>query len=805
MTENKYFEVVLNTSAGKIFNELKNITEPDEKKKNEIRRRWIWELIQNASDCTPKHSTINISLEITDTEISFSHDGVPFSYDNLFSLITQGSEKQQSEEKLTGKFGTGFMSTFLLSGIVEIEGAFIRKDGTWTDMSFTIDRNNIDYQDIRNKTKKMLIDLETLNQNTNEAAEKINKTKFHYNLSGTSESIAAVKQGAEDLQTTLLYLLAFNEKINSINYNGKIYKRETGNSVPVFDDYKFFSVKTDDPDYDNMKYLLISEQNNVTIACPVKYDSVNKLLTFLPIPENMPKLFCNFPLIGSEEYAFPIIVNSDLFDVVIDRDTIRDGNADNKKIIEEAVSLYKSLIDSCAESGNTRNEYNICILKSGQYSGLQKYYYDEIKGYIAKSPLIPINTPSYGCERISYLNDVGKIQIYLPKPQKEENDIPFWNLYTDGGCEKIPTIGTFLGWRKVFGGNFYFKNFNSMLEKMNITEFNGYLNDEKKTCEWLDKFYSLWIYDEGVEKVIKSVYVPTQDKNFHHINDVFYDSGINEELKSILFKLAPSYQKELLDRSISAFDSYFRENPLKSRETDCLTKVIESRVTNILSDETVNSAKRPDDVQATFNKLTDFFLKEPDLTEELFPKLLSKRMLLTSPEETLRRMAIAERFERSGINIDGLDELLLNHQQIKYILANPGLNIEEIKDLLKHVVTSTPEMREYFEGLLTRSVSNVYNYLKELPRYELPTTLEEWRANQYTESIFPITKDDKDITLVIRPTDGDKIIFHGEGELEVLDSTEYELWTDNGTEQKIITLGDLLKTTGITKIPLRKL
>ena len=50
-----------------------------------------------------------------------------------------------------------------------------------------------------------------------------------------------------------------------------------------------------------------------------------------------------------------------------------------------------------------------------------------------------------------------------------------------------------------------------------------------------------------------------------------------------------------------------------------------------------------------------------------------------------------------------------------------------------------------------------------------------------------------------------QIIFYSDGELEVLDSSGYELWTDNGTEQKIITLGDLLKTTGITKIPLRKL
>ena len=48
-----------------------------------------------------------------------------------------------------------------------------------------------------------------------------------------------------------------------------------------------------------------------------------------------------------------------------------------------------------------------------------------------------------------------------------------------------------------------------MLEEMNITEFNGYFNDEFKTCEWLNRFYSLWVDDEGMEQVIKSAFVPT--------------------------------------------------------------------------------------------------------------------------------------------------------------------------------------------------------------------------------------------------------------------------------------------------------
>lgn len=805
MTKNKYFEIALNTSTGKIYNELKNIKESTEEKKNEIRRRWIWELIQNASDCTPKGGSINISLEVTEDTIAFSHDGKPFSYDNLFSLITQCSEKQLSEEKLTGKFGTGFMSTFLLSEIVEIEGTFIRENGSWADMTFTVDRSNGEFHEIRNATEEMLEKLELLNSDTSEAIEKVNKTKFIYNLNRTPASIAAVTQGVEDLKATLPYLLAFNQNINSINYNGEIYEREITNSIPSSLNKNIFSIKTSNVNNNIPQYILFLKRNNVTIACPVKYDFQNNLLLFLNIPENMPKLFCNFPLIGSEEYPFPIIVNSELFDVEIDRNAIRDGNAENRKLIEEAVFLHKLLIDYCADNVITRNEFNICSLKNRHYSGLQKYCYDEIKRYIEKKPIIPINSPSNGYERRSYLDDSGQIQIHFPKAKKEHNDISLWELFIDGGHINIPTRETFLGWTMIFGGNFNLKDFNSMFEKNNITEFNVYLNDELKKYAWLNRFYSLWVDDEGIERVIKSAFVPTQDNNFYHINSVYYDSNINEELKQILFALDPSYKKKLLDRNISEFDDYYYANPLKVEDTKSFANLIEIKVTNILSEETVNQVERKNEVQMIFNKLTDFYLQEPKLSEELLPKSLSKRMLLSSPEETLRRMKIAEKVERNGIDMDGLDEILKNQQLIKNILANPTLDLEQIKALLKHVVTSTPEMRKYFEALLERSVSNVYRYLKKSHRYSLPETLEEWKANQYTETIFPIKKDEKELTIVIRPTDGDQIIFYGEGELEILDSSEYELWTDNGTEQKNITLGDLLKTTGISKIPLRKL
>lgn len=796
-------DMALASSTSKIKKEFDSIFEGSEEDNNKIRRRWIWELIQNASDCTPRDAKINIDLEINDNRITFSHDGVPFTYNNLQDLITQISTKEEAEEELTGKFGTGFMSTFLLSKVVEIEGIFIRNNGTSTNMNFTINRTKRDYNGIKEQTVTMLDELEGLDNTTNEEPHKINKTKFIYNLEENSQnSREAVKQGARDLLTTIPYLLTFNDNIQSINYNGEIYEKEK--IIPLQKQNYLKIVKVKKIDYENTSYdhLFYLSNKGVEVACPIKYDERSKLVSFKSISNTIPKLFCDFPLVGTESFAFPIIVNSELFGVTEDRDAIRDGNQENRILLEEAVFLFKNLIDFCSNTKITRNEFNICLLEKRLYRGLQKYCYDEIYRYISISTLIPINKPKINYERKSYLNESGDPQVYIPKTKKENNSMTFWRIFSDGGYLGIPTKETFLGWKKVFGGNYQLNSFNELFEDKTIADFNKTFADEKEACEWLDELYSLWINDEGIDEVIKHVFVPTQHKSFNHFSKVYFDDEIREDLKEILFELKPIYKKKLLDRRIRCFNNHFEENESELVNTESCAKAIDNKVNKILVDEASGNEERTKELQTTFNKLNDFFLKEKNLSEDNFPKVFPKRMLVSSTKETLRRMAIAETVERNGID---LEEYLNDQQKIKAILENSELGTEEIRDLLKHVVTSTPEMREYFEKLLQRSVKHVYEHLKKSQKYVLPTTLEEWKTSSYSETIFPAKKNEKELIIVIRPTDNNQIIFYGEEELEVLDSGEYELWTDNGDNCKKITLGELLKTTGITRIPLTKI
>lgn len=59
------------------------------------------------------------------------------------------------------------------------------------------------------------------------------------------------------------------------------------------------------------------------------------------------------------------------------------------------------------------------------------------------------------------------------------------------------------------------------------------------------------------------------------------------------------------------------------------------------------------------------------------------------------------------------------------------------------------------------------------------------------------------LNIVMRPSDDNKMILYGNAKLEELD-TDWALWTDDGAGTiRMITLGELIKTTGITSIPLK--
>ena len=134
--------------------------------------------------------------------------------------------------------------------------------------------------------------------------------------------------------------------------------------------------------------------------------------------------------------------------------------------------------------------------------------------------------------------------------------------------------------------------------------------------------------------------------------------------------------------------------------------------------------------------------------------------------------------------------------------------VDQLKELLEkdqtlsssffHSSSASLEKLEYVQGLISRAKTNIIAYLPTIG----------YDCNEATEiapSIFGgIKKDGKDIYVVTRPSDGDVVLLYYTSEFDVLEYVDAEFWYEDGRNiPKQITLGQLLKKTGINRIPVR--
>lgn len=134
--------------------------------------------------------------------------------------------------------------------------------------------------------------------------------------------------------------------------------------------------------------------------------------------------------------------------------------------------------------------------------------------------------------------------------------------------------------------------------------------------------------------------------------------------------------------------------------------------------------------------------------------------------------------------------------------------VDELKELLEkdlalsssffHSPTSSYDKLEYVQDIIRRAKTNIVAYLPTIG-YDCS------EATEIAPSIFGgIKKGGKDIYIVTRPSDGDIVLLHYTSEFDVLEYVNAEFWYEDGVNiPKQITFGQLLKKTGINRIPVR--
>ena len=173
-------------------------------------RRWPFELIQNAHDASARTGRDGITLlfDLTDGVLRFERDAAPFTMDEFAALLTGGSSKDFMSTETTGRFGTGFLVTHVLSEQVYVSG-IIEVDGIHRSFEVDLDRPNDQERLLENVIESQQSLLHTC---LVASVDDVPTASFEYVVD--NEKIA--EAGLDALEESLPYLFATCRRLGEI-------------------------------------------------------------------------------------------------------------------------------------------------------------------------------------------------------------------------------------------------------------------------------------------------------------------------------------------------------------------------------------------------------------------------------------------------------------------------------------------------------------------------------------------------------------------------------------------------------------
>ncbi len=355
------------------------------------RRRWVWELIQNAKDSISNdtnRNSVDVEIDINDNIVKFIHNGAPFTYKARLGLLYKYSKDKGGAES-TGRFGTGFLTTHCLSKIVSIEGDVVDKESV-RGFSVTMYRNGQTDDELLAGIKKM------------KASEKwfknpFGKTTFTYIIQTENPGKDSLIKGTENFYSNIAQTLLFCPEVGklSINDNGvETFISRIEREVPLTDNITLSSFQIGEDSNDIRRFIKIHSSvpnaeltqkyktpRNLRLDLAVEVDKDNNIVYY----KGNTQLYCVLPLVGTEEQLTePLYINCPDFEPDEERQRLLlSGNETieiipneddddqtrrivtsetgvNRLIYKKVIELYDELVKYLSEAGYG-NLYNLAI------------------------------------------------------------------------------------------------------------------------------------------------------------------------------------------------------------------------------------------------------------------------------------------------------------------------------------------------------------------------------------------------------------------------------------------------------------
>lgn len=534
------------------------------------RKRWVWELIQNAKDTIasdPTRNQINVRIEIEGDIVRFRHDGNPFTSDARFGLLYKYSEDKENSES-TGRFGTGFLTTHCLSKVVTIESNMYSNDEKTELCGFSVTM----YRDGQIE-KELLEGLDKMEESQKYYGDLFEWTTFTYHVS-TDSGRRAIQLGIENFYKHITQTMLFCKELASIelNDNGKITNiiRRPIEEVTPNVMSAIFEIHGETTSIRRFLYSSYHEYNKelsdryradreIRIDAAIEVDENNCIVSHAGNTSH----FCVLPLVGIEtQLEEPIILNSPDFEPDEERQSLllSGQNWDeehnnisevgiNQIIYSKVYSLYDNLV-SYLSSNSYGKLYLLAngLKKAKEHDKLDEKWYSEnvIKNYRDVLLKYPVVEP-YANKELKKLADC----IFV-KESKNENEV--FSLLTSLYPDKL--IKDNLEWSQfVWEEGLDIWNTEDLCK--NIEEKNNWnnitLEEGVAVTDWYNKFLThVQTYDERYLK--KYALLPNMNGELKKIDAENFKQGekVSAFIIDLLVKLGKDVKPILLHNDVTA-------------------------------------------------------------------------------------------------------------------------------------------------------------------------------------------------------------------------------------------------------------
>ncbi|PPQ16545.1 hypothetical protein CV770_25795 [Bradyrhizobium sp. AC87j1] len=524
-------------------------------------RRWPFELIQNAHDAGTRlgREGISLTFEYTDGVLRFWHDAAPFTMEEFASLLTGGSSKDFMSTETTGRFGTGFLVTHVLSEQVHVSG-ILEVKGSYRGFDVELDRPN---------------DAERLLQNVQDSLDSLRHThlveslddeptaSFEYIVDDKTTALA----GLEALDEALPYLFATCHRLGEIiirRDEHEVAWRLTSSTRPSRFlnkpvEYRVSRFEDDGTKSDWRVVRATSEfssKNAVVVALAREGGAWAVRKT-----GRLPSIFRQLPLLGGPSLPGWMIVDGQ-FDVEQERRTIYVAGEQEKPLRDAFAALPRMM--TLANSEDWIDGYRIAQLAmTPDVSGETniKVWTDVLSTAAQSLSKLPLIRTARG-DKVPCAADTDdeRYADFIRRPAAGPTYDELWELAASSTETDPPDRAVSEGWSEVVEGweelgvEISWIDLKVIGERAvkEIDDVSELLVDDEP-FEWLSRYYEAvgktW-NASGITKNHLDHLVPNQHGQLRDADDLKIDGSVAERIKELAADVGIDIRAELLDNML---------------------------------------------------------------------------------------------------------------------------------------------------------------------------------------------------------------------------------------------------------------